>query len=126
MPSNPNWGAYRLNSDEVIRILGGKCVACGTTENLEVDHKDSKKKSFEVRRMLTTYSPQEIIEEIKKCQLLCRACHLEKSILERGQKPARGTHGTLSSYRYCKCELCRAANAKYHAARRKRNETSER
>jgi len=33
-------------------------------------------------------------------------------------KPAASTHGSLSSYRYCKCELCRKANSSYRKAQR--------
>lgn len=32
--------------------------------------------------------------------------------------PAKTTHGTLSSYRYCHCVLCRAAKAKYMRERK--------
>lgn len=54
--------------------------------------------------------------ELAKCQLLCKPHHLEKTLRERGFKPAKGTHGTLSAYKSCgppKCEECKKAKRDY-------------
>ena len=52
--------------------------------------------------------------ELQKCQLLCVSCHMTKTITDRGHSPAKGTHGTISAYRYCHCSLCREAKNKVH------------
>lgn len=102
---------HRLRAEAVIK-LGGKCNECGSTEDLEFDHIDPESKEFDVSKLIT-YSLY-ITEELAKCQLLCSDCHKEKSFAERGQRLARGTHGTLSSYRYCHCVLCKEAKRKYN------------
>lgn len=51
---------------------------CGSTVNLEFDHVDSKDKSFAISRNMS-YNFSEIQNEINKCQLLCRQCHIKKS-----------------------------------------------
>lgn len=108
--SSYNLNRYHKIMTEARGLLGAKCALCGSTKDLQFDRIDRKTKTYEVTRFK---SVQSLFEELKKCQLLCRACHIDKSIAERGLKPARGTHGTLSSYRYCKCEKCRAARSKY-------------
>lgn len=56
---------------------------------------------------------ERFLEELKKCQLLCKPCHIEKTVIDRGEIIARGTHGTISSYRYCHCEVCRRAKTEW-------------
>ncbi len=102
---------YKLKA-WVLDLMGGKCVKCGSVDKLEIDHVDRKTKSFSVS-LLLTFPRAQVLEEIKKCQLLCQPCHQIKSILEQGKKPARGTHGTVSAYRYCRCQLCGNAKKRY-------------
>lgn len=64
---------------EAIDVLGGKCVQCGKIEDLEIDHIDKKTKSFAISR---PPSEKSFWEELKKCQLLCKRCHREKSTKE--------------------------------------------
>lgn len=104
---------YLADKAVIIARLGGKCVACDSTEELEVDHKNREEKSFEVIGKMRSVTPEELDKELAKCQLLCHTCHMEKTIRERGQTSAKGTHGTLSSYRYCKCDICVAAHKAY-------------
>lgn len=101
-----------------VEKLGGECVGCGSKKNLELDHIDKTKKSFEVSRMLSV-SLEKFWKEVEKCQVLCGDCHEDKSIIESGKKIAKGKHGTLSSYRYCHCEECRIAKNKYTIEYRK-------
>jgi 5-methylcytosine-specific restriction endonuclease McrA len=64
-----------------IEYLGGKCVKCGTTHNLQFDHIKREGKKYEITRKLT-YKFDNIKEELDKCQLLCAPCHLEKTASE--------------------------------------------
>lgn len=108
---------YAERKVEIVALLGGACARCGGRDNLEIDHIDPKQKKFEVMAKCWCTSWDKLKVEIAKCQLLCERCHLEKTSV------AKGTHGTLSAWRYCKCDICRATyNAymkKYRAERRK-------
>ena len=99
---------YHRMRNQAIEELGGKCVQCGSVKDLELDHIDLNSKKFEVSQFLSV-SLKDFKEELQKCQVLCKKCHQEKSILESGRKIAKGSHGTVSTYRYCKCNLCKEA-----------------
>lgn len=107
---------YHRRRAAAIAQLGGKCAKCGSTEKLEFDHIDPKQKSFSI--WCRTYSEEKLLEELKKCQLLCREHHNLKTIADRGFKVAKGSHGTVSSYRYCHCDECRAAIREYNRKKR--------
>ena len=95
--------------------LGGACVVCGSTEDLQFDHKDPATKLFEISKA-GTYAREKFEAELAKCQLLCVKHHIEKTLRDAEATSARGTHGTLSAYRYCgppKCELCKRAKREY-------------
>jgi len=73
---------YDRNRQYLIDKLGGQCVSCGTTDNLEFDHTNPLDKSINITNKLTlknAYQLEEIIEEINKCQLLCEDCHRKKT-----------------------------------------------
>lgn len=108
---------YHERRQQAIAYLGGTCVHCGTAENLELDHIDPKTKTLEIGKMWSVAETR-FWAEVEKCQLLCRAAHTDKSIIDKGNKSAKGTHGTLSSYRYCKCAECKNAQAIYMRNRR--------
>lgn len=103
---------YHAKRAEIVAALGGKCAKCGSIDQLEIDHADAKGKAYNIAK-IWNYSDGRLQEELKKCQLLCEECHSIKSIFERGMKPAKGTHGTLSSARYCDCDLCKQARKDY-------------
>lgn len=73
---------YANKRAEYIKLLGGKCVECGSTSNLEFDHKDVTKKNFNIGKLMT-FSKVDILEELKLCQILCETCHEQKSIFDR-------------------------------------------
>ena len=104
---------YQERRTKIIQLLGGKCSKCGSKENLEIDHIDPKSKSFGVSEWCWCKSWESLLPEIKKCQLLCEKHHSYKTVEDNGNKHAEGTHGTLSSYHYCKCDKCRAAHNEY-------------
>lgn len=73
---------YHDRKDEAIKALGGKCVICGSTENLELDHKDPDDKSFTITK-LWSVPEDEFKREVKKCRLLCRKDHLKHTGKQR-------------------------------------------
>lgn len=113
---------YADMKKKMVAYLGGACTSCGSCDlrSLQIDHVDHKSKTFEVNVKAWCMSWKRLQPELDKCQLLCQKCHVRKTILERGRAVAKGSHGTVSSYRYCKCPLCRAANAAYCRDRRRR------
>jgi hypothetical protein len=103
--------------DKVIKLLGGQCTKCGSTEDLQVHHVDPSTKEFTLasrwhRKWV------EIEAELPKCILLCENCHRD---IHRSKYP----HGTPQKYwAGCHCKPCTAANTKhsreYKAKRRGR------
>ena len=68
---------------KLVEMLGGKCVRCGSTEDLELDHVDPSTKAFNVCADLTR-AWDDLVAEAMKCQLLCRdPCHIQKSLEDR-------------------------------------------
>ena len=61
--------------------LGGKCVKCGTTHNLQFDHIKREGKKYTIAsRIHQNFTI--LKEELDKCQLLCAPCHLDKTAKE--------------------------------------------
>lgn len=104
------------NRAEWIKSQGGKCVKCGSTENLEIDHIDPSTKEYKIA---TIWSRRKEVRdyELAKCQILCYGCHKEKTL---GYAIKDMKCGTFSMYqsRKCRCEECRAANARRCARQR--------
>lgn len=69
---------YAQRLAEARRILGGKCRACGTTENLQFDHIDPRQKLYAISKMLM-WAKARWLKELEKCQLLCRKHHDDKT-----------------------------------------------
>ena len=60
--------------------MGGKCVVCGYKRYvgaLDFHHVDPKAKSFGISIKGLSYSWASIVEEAKKCVLVCKNCHAE-------------------------------------------------
>lgn len=97
----------RWRRARLIEMLGGECVRCGSTDELEFDHVDPETKLFAVGSDMSR-AWATLVAEALKCQLLCRPCHIEKGREDRPE-PAHGY------YRYwywgCRCAECRADNA---------------
>lgn len=107
---NKAWKQARR--DRLIEMLGGKCVRCGATEDLEFDHIDPSTKVFAVMAGLSR-AWDALVEEASKCQLLCKPCHVAKGAEDRPELK----HGTYHVYWYwnCRCDPCKAANARKSA-----------
>ena len=69
------------NKAYLIEMLGGKCVGCGVTENLQFDHIDRKQKTFTIGKRLESSLENKLIPEANKCQLLCKCCHQIKTTI---------------------------------------------
>jgi 5-methylcytosine-specific restriction endonuclease McrA len=106
----------KVRRARLIELLGGQCVRCGSTDELEFDHIDPETKVFAVGSDMSR-AWDKLVEEALKCQLLCRECHVVKGIEDRPE-PAH------SYYRYwyygCRCATCKAANARKSARQRER------
>jgi len=116
---------YAQRRQMFIERLGGVCVKCQSTDELELDHIDASQKKFNIAKFFN-YRLEVVLPEVDKCQLLCSKCHIEKTIIDKGHKPAKGTHGTLSSYKYCKCSICKSAKSSHHAAYMRKRRAAER
>lgn len=95
---------------KAVEFMGGECVNCGSAESLEFDHIDPKTKKVEVSSMWDTHSWEAILDEMSKCQLLCKLCHAEKTKIDLGVPHGGGVSGKS----HCPCELCKAKKREYH------------
>ena len=104
-------------------ILGGKCAECGSEESLEFDHiaddRDSTKRRA-ISNMLREAKWHDILTELEKCQLLCKKCHITKTVrtfkTQKNWSFGHIEHGKYHSYRKhgCRCNLCVSAYRTHH------------
>jgi hypothetical protein len=64
------------------------CIVCGENRNicLEFHHRDPNEKEFTIGRIIRIRSKELILEEIKKCDVLCSNCHKVEHEKQRLQK----------------------------------------
>ena len=62
------------------------CADCGETDPvvLEFDHLDSRAKSFNIGVVLHYRTWDAILEEMKKCEVVCANCHRRRTARRRG------------------------------------------
>lgn len=85
----------------------GPCKKCGSTEQLEVDHIDPSTKALNPTYIWSRKKADRDLE-LAKCQVLCRKCHKQKTVIEFTKIDR--VHGTNTTYKAgCRCEECRAA-----------------
>lgn len=97
-----------------------RCEKCGEQSQLEIDHINPLLK---VSHCVWLWSEEKRNIELKKCQVLCRACHMEKTGNEN-----RKEH-SYSSYKLgrCRCSKCFLLYRKsYDAYNEKRREKRKR
>jgi 5-methylcytosine-specific restriction endonuclease McrA len=90
-------------------LKNGPCVTCGSIDSLEVDHVDP---AIKIDHKVWSWSKIRRDEELKKCQVLCKKCHLEKTKVFI-KRPL--IHGTKSGYSHydCRCPDCKNAQKLY-------------
>lgn len=62
---------------KLVELLGGKCEICGYDKSpaaLSFHHKNRKNKVFSIS-VHSSLPIEDLIEEVKKCRLLCLNCH---------------------------------------------------
>lgn len=103
---------YKKRRQAIIDYLGGRCVVCGTTQDLQVDHKDPSDKSFNISKKMSVKNNK---AELDKCQLLCATHHYEKT----SEENSGYTHGTIYGWMRMKCDCSECYEAKkiWHAER---------
>jgi len=85
----------------------GPCATCGSTEDLQVDHVDPRRKAT---HRVWSWKKERREAELARCQVLCDSCHKEKIAVER--LPPHGTHSRYTSPTDpCRCNRCKAAHA---------------
>lgn len=78
------------------------CRRCGSKEDLELDHIDP---SAKWSHRIWSYSWDRIMKEVAKCQVLCRACHLEKTLEDHDNLREHRTEVAYVKY-HCRCDEC--------------------
>lgn len=104
-----------IRRPRMVAILGDKCVKCGSADDLQFDHIDPAKKSFNITSNMTP-NPT-VLAEIAKCQLLCRPCHERKTSIEN----SGFRHGTVYGWMKKRCE-CKSCDDARNAFNIRRNE----
>jgi hypothetical protein len=69
---------YHQRRKLAVAKLGGKCIDCGTQQDLELDHDDPKSKRFSIAK-IWSYSDGRFGTELAKCLLRCTSCHKIKT-----------------------------------------------
>ena len=96
---------YHRKRNAYIVSLGGKCVRCGATQQLEFDHIKRSEKLFTITDCWD-YPVQMMLAELAKCQLLCKPCHKAKTLVEVTGPRAHGTWGQYTNGK-CRCRVCK-------------------
>jgi hypothetical protein len=99
---------------KLIILAGGKCIKCGSTVDLEFDHRVATEKLFSISDAKCLDGPMDrILRELEKCDLLCHPCHREKTILNKEtgggynkiEYPQHGTSVMFNRLK-CRCDKC--------------------
>lgn len=73
--------ALRLKrKQQLVEMFGGKCSKCGYNRSikaLDFHHRDRATKEFNLSSLGYTCRWDRLVEEAKKCDLLCANCHRE-------------------------------------------------
>lgn len=108
----------RLFKIKCLAYLGGVCIDCGASDNLEFSHNNPTGKEFNIPEKCGLDWDTVIRPELDKCSLRCHRCH---NVYDG--KQAEVQHGTLTMYSWykCRCPSCIEANTKEVSERRDKN-----
>lgn len=103
----------------LIKLLGGRCKACNSSNELEFDHINPYSKSFLISGSDLDKPMDELVKEVNKCQLLCKSHHKLKTSIS-----VLAPHGTYSRYAHrkmpCRCDDCKKALSVWHKSYRQK------
>lgn len=88
---------------KLVEHFGGKCIKCGYNKSLRAlsfHHRDPKNKLLGIS---TNIALNKLIEEAKKCDLLCANCHME--LEEKGSRIV-GPRDVKKQRILVKCRVC--------------------
>ena len=98
-----------------------ECYFCGETDmsKLCIHHRDPTQKES---HKIFGWSKERLDAEMKKCVIMCRACHAKIHGL-MDTKPM--VHGTLNAYTEwgCRCPECKARFSQYQKEKRERQQS---
>lgn len=103
---------YERRRLEWINKLGGRCVVCGTTDQLNFDHIIASTKEYDLAKILSGGSNAKVAAEMAKCQLLCHKDHVKKSLEFKDVKVVEHGGG-VSGKKNCLCDLCKPVKNAY-------------
>lgn len=75
----------RVEALNAYKVSLGGCVDCGTTENLQLDHRDGTIKLFNPADVSNRPWPS-LFTEWSKCDVRCASCHTRRHVLQRPPK----------------------------------------
>lgn len=115
-----NARAGELYSQRRMEFFMGKCCEeCGSTENLELHHRDP---STKITSTIFSRGATLREEELAKCAVLCVKCHKRHTLtLQRGPRTEHGTHTRYRSG--CRCQQCKTAHTESNKEYRRRNKS---
>ena len=93
---------------KAIDLLGGKCVWCGSVDRLEFDHiEGDRDDNYHCISAFVDAKWERVLIELKKCQLLCKPCHVIKSLKARGFDTDKNHGRSLYVTAKCRCDICK-------------------
>jgi len=84
---------FRKNKKQkLVELAGGKCIVCGYSKcirNLTFHHVDPSKKCFAISTAGQGKSMDKLLEEVKKCIIVCCRCHgeIEDGLIDASPYP---------------------------------------
>lgn len=93
---------------KAVELMGGKCCKCGYDKNcaaLDFHHLDPTKKVHDWKT-LRLRSWKQIVDELKKCIMLCKNCHAELHWPESSYEGVDNSFLNIKIKATGKCPLC--------------------
>lgn len=100
---------YHERMDAARDEFGGKCMVCGSAEDLHFHHVDPTNKESTVAKMWSL-SEARFRAELAKCVLICSTCH-------KAEHRTAHPHGDVRRFwQGCTCASCCEAGRVHHRA----------